>query len=92
MENTVVLLTAAKAREIATDIRNKEIAECLKILMNQIEEEALKGGVFKYVLVKREGRPAGFFDLLTRTFKELGYGITDKGSNGSGCQSYLITW
>lgn len=92
MENTLVLITATAARKIATDIRNEEMSKCLQNLMEQIKEEALKGGTFKFVKVKAN-RPNGFYELLIETFKNLGYDIVFKGRKDGGTTiEYLIVW
>lgn len=89
-KDVLILINAERAREIATDIRNKEISNCLSILMNEIREEAQKGGLCKVVYVKPT-RPNGFFELLEKIFKELGYSINYQGYE-KGLKRYLIEW
>lgn len=73
MENVVVLKSASEMRKIATDLRNEEIAQCLATLMKMIEDEARKGALTTVVKVKMRSHHEGFFDLLEKSFKALGY-------------------
>lgn len=92
MENVVVLKSASEMRKIATDLRNEEIAQCLASLMVMIEDEARKGALTTVVKVKM-GRPEGFFDLLEKSFKALGYEFFKVGENlACGYVNYRVKW
>lgn len=92
MENVVVLKNASEMRKIATDLRNKEIAQCLAFLMKKIEDEARKGALTTVVKVKMS-RPEGFFDLLEKSFKALGYEFFKVSENlAYGYINYRVKW
>lgn len=92
MENVVVLKSASEMRKIATDLRNEEIAQCLASLMEIIESDARKGALTTIVKVKL-GRPDGFFELLEKSFKALGYDFFKVGENlVHGYINYRVKW
>lgn len=79
------LMTAEKAKAIATSWKNEELQKALKVILNKVEEVAERGGLEVSVAVSC-GRPIHFYDTLYEFLRNLGYRIDkpiepDRGGN-----------
>lgn len=84
------ILTAEKAREIALNWENDEVANSRRKVLATVKDTAERGGLSCGVYIYK-GRPKGFYDSLEAQMKKLGY-LVNRNDNAWGNGTWTFSW